>query len=116
MGDFTLHSGSKSDWIIDCRELQKEDWEWAAHQVAKRVVFSDVYGVPEGGLKFAEACRQYRSPTGPMLIVDDVLTDGNSMEEAGHGWAIPIVGYVLFDRTGLAARSKWINALWSIAY
>lgn len=107
-GSFKLHSGDESDWEIDCRALQWGDWLWAAREVATRVQFGSVEGVPTGGLAFARALEPYCT-VGPLLIVDDMMTTGQSMEELRAGRS-PCVGYVLFDRTGLT--SDWIKALW----
>ena len=51
--------------------------------ISKKFKFYSVFGVPSGGLKFAECLKKYRSKdyTLPTLVVDDVLTTGNSMME-----------------------------------
>jgi orotate phosphoribosyltransferase len=94
-GDFTLHSGQKSGWKIDCDALTDGDWEALAAMLAERLPpFGVVTGVYRGGLKLAEALRQYRNPSVPRaLVVDDVLTTGASMEGAAPAVAARYPGY-----------------------
>jgi len=80
-GEIKLHSGKISDFKIECDALSYDDLDTLAYLVSKKIKFVVVNGVPQGGLKFAEALRKYKSETGPVLIVDDVLTTGNSMNE-----------------------------------
>ena len=102
-GDFTLHSGAQSAWKIECDSLTDEDWETLALMVVERVdSFTSVWGVPRGGIKLAAALDRYRSDPiycGGVLIVDDVLTTGASMEEARRVSSQGIVqGAVVFAR------------------
>ncbi len=92
-----MHSGTESNFKIECDALTLEDWDTIAHLVAKRISFVSAVGVPEGGLKFAEALRQYKKSSGPLLIVDDVLTTGASMEKM-KGIYTTVMGIVLFAR------------------
>lgn len=108
----TLSSGRPSSWIIDCTALTKDDWAWAAAEIARwSGEFSSVEGVPQGGLCLAEALKPYTSARGPLLIVDDVLTTGESM--TAHRGKRVAYGYVLFDRSR-GARPHWIQALWTL--
>lgn len=98
-GDFTLHSGEKASWKIDCDALTRKDWDTLARIVAGQIDFYDVYGVPTGGSAFAEALFPYASETAKnMLIVDDVLTTGNSMYEARSKFGEHSIGVVVFAR------------------
>lgn len=101
-GKFKLHSGSKSSFLIECAYLAPEDWTTLAMLVAERIHFKDVVGVPSGGLKFAEALKFYKKndPNLPILIVDDVLTTGKSMETIKKKMGVDAycVGIVLFAR------------------
>lgn len=90
-GDFTLNSGAKSTFKIECDALTDEDWVGIAHMIhlillAKDEPFCTVEGVPRGGLKLAKQMEKYRSSIdssyGVHLICDDVLTTGESMERA----------------------------------
>lgn len=89
-GNFTLHSGEEVWFKINCDALTNEDLDTLALLVAEdsRIgSFAVVEGVPTGGLRFAKALERYalseyanvQNPR--VLIVDDVLTTGNSMEE-----------------------------------
>lgn len=83
-GDFTFHSGSKSNFKIDLDDLTDEDWAALADQVGRNCwhKFGMVVGVPHGGTKFAQALAPYVTEGSPnILIVDDVFTTGASMEE-----------------------------------
>ena len=79
----TLHSGQKTRYKINCNALTNADWKCLAFIAATEMLppFSAVEGVPTGGLKFAKALQKYCQKTGPLLIVDDVCTTGNSMNE-----------------------------------
>lgn len=86
LGDFTLHSGQKSSWIINCHELSDADIEALAHIAATEVLggrkFYNVTGIPRGGVRFAEALTPLvlDAAAARQLIVDDVFTTGASME------------------------------------
>ena len=78
IGSFTLHSGQESSFKIECDALAELDWGTLAYIVAARFDFSNVIGIPRGGLDFAEALKPYASnkPEQPWLIVDYVLNTG----------------------------------------
>jgi orotate phosphoribosyltransferase len=79
MGNFTLNSGKKAKWKIECDTLTKEDWEGLAAIAVERIpAFSAVEGIPRGGIPFADALRPYAT-SGPLLIADDVFTTGGSI-------------------------------------
>lgn len=80
-GNYKLHSGAASSWKIDCDHLTDEDWKTLAI-IASEILrpFGSVVGVPSGGLKFAEALKKFIT-VGPLLVVDDVLTTGASMQD-----------------------------------
>ena len=83
-GDFTLHSGARSDFKIDCDALSDTDLATLAYLMFTRLPpFGYVHGVPRGGIPLALHLDQYcvgRCTT--LLIVDDVLTTGGSMKKA----------------------------------
>lgn len=120
LGEFVLNSGEESGFKIECDALNDKDWRTLAKMTASRIRFRRVWGIPRGGLKFANALEQYadRSPVSdaPLLIVDDVLTTGDSMqryrdflEKSGHTG--PIAGVVVFSRSECP---DWINPLFQM--
>lgn len=107
LGKFTLASGRVSDFKIDCDALNDADWKALAWLVATRYPpFGKVEGVPRGGLPFAEALQQYCHPeSNTLLIADDVLTTGGSMEKQRAGR--DAIGIVVFSRAKIVPQ--WIN-------
>lgn len=80
-GDFTLSSGKKSNFKIECDALTNEDWETLALMASQLLPpFGEVIGVPTGGIKFAKCLEEYKT-VGKILIADDVLTTGGSMKK-----------------------------------
>lgn len=80
VGSFTLASGAKSNWKIECGSLTKADWAGLAAMAAEILPpFREVRGVPRGGVPFADALRRYVTQ-GPVLVAEDVVTTGGSME------------------------------------
>ena len=101
LGEFILHSGSKSFWKIDCETLTDEDWATLARIIYESVPrFRRVIGIPKGGMKLAEALEPYCSfeKGHPLLIVDDVLTTGKSMEKMKKDIGEDCIGAVVFAR------------------
>lgn len=108
-GKFNLHSGVQSWLKIDCDALTDEDLDTIARLLVFRLPdFGSVEGVPTGGLRLAKALESYIE-TGPLLIVDDVLTSGGSMEE--HRAGRQAIGAVIFARKQPA---RWITPLFQM--
>lgn len=110
-GNFGLHGGQKSAWKIDCDALTDADWETLALMLVEKLPsFHSVMGIPRGGLKLGAAIRKYSvahrvteaEPHGRLLIVDDVLTTGSSMETARgvvqSRYPFLVIGAVVFAR------------------
>lgn len=114
LGDFTLSSGEPSPFKIDCDALTEGDWEAAAAMLARRLPpFSSVEGIPSGGLPLAAAMRRHArwGGDGNLLLVDDVLTTGGSMERARKRYpGRRVVGAVLFAR---GPCPDWVTPLFS---
>lgn len=115
-GYFTLHSGKSSAWKIEADALTDSDWATLALMTLEIIPrFSKVIGVPRGGLKFANYLECYKGDEGPILIVDDVLTTGGSMENLRHilaqGWSTEesVFGYENFIGLVAFARGKCPN-------
>ncbi len=107
-GRFTLHSGETSDFKIDCDALTNDDWDCLAYMISARYKYDRVVGIPEGGLKLARALRQYSLNGEPTLIVDDVLTTGNSFEDARSKISEESFGVVVFAR---GKCPDWVTSL-----
>ena len=95
-----MHSGESSDFKIECDELTHESLGTLAYIISKNFKFSEVYGIPNGGTKLAKRLKQFIDvEANQVLIVDDVLTTGNSMREAFRMFPFDnVVGVVLFAR------------------
>jgi hypothetical protein len=111
-GDVTLHSGERSDFKINCDALMASDFAALANMLVRRIApFSRVEGVPRGGLRWAEVLNigGYCTPGEPLLIVDDVLTTGASMEQQRAGR--DAIGAVIFAR---GPCPSWVMPLFTL--
>jgi hypothetical protein len=79
--DFVSHGGLALSWKVECDALTSSDWLTLASIVAGwGLRFGHVVGVPQGGLRFADALRPHvTAGVETTLIADDVLTTGGSM-------------------------------------
>lgn len=112
-GQFTLHSGFHTNFKIDCDALTKGDWASLAYYIVCNFSpFRSVEGVPTGGLSLAEALAPYHTEAQhhPLLIVDDVLTTGASMEEQRAGR--DALGIVVFAR---GKCPDWVKPMFQMA-
>lgn len=107
-GDFTLHSGARSAWKIECDALTDADWSGLAAMISERCDFGEAVGVPTGGLKLAAALSKYLTRGAPRLVVDDVLTTGKNITEMMQPGDI---GWVVFARGPLPEN---VHALFSM--
>lgn len=109
LGDFTLNSGKKSLWKIECDALTKEDWEGLARMAYEKLntKFGKVEGVPRGGIPFAKAMEKYITPGNEtILICEDVVTTGKSMEKfIDNKITNEYIGVAVFARNKVA---DWI--------
>lgn len=109
-GNFRLHSGEEASFKIECDALSDLDWAALAKIIVTRIPpFGEVEGVPSGGLQLAAELEVYATE-GPVLIVDDVLTTGASMEEQRAGR--DAIGAVVFARNGCP---DWVTPLFTMA-
>ena len=114
-GTFVSHSGVRLPFKIDCDALTDEDIECIAEIIASNVDFGVVEGISRGGDRLAAELEQYTVWQAPfnILIVDDVLTTGKSMEKRKAGQPPQVhpddvIGYVIFARGTLPS---WVNAV-----
>jgi len=121
LGRFTSHSGLVLDWKIECDDLTPEDLECLA-SIGYELIgdFGHVVYIPDGGARFAQAMQQWCSPESPrVLLVDDVLTTGRSMERfrdrmilhPSHRPKQDVLGLVIFART---IPPPWIRAIFTL--
>jgi hypothetical protein len=109
-GKFTLHSGGKNNFRINCASLTWIDLAALAEMVAPKLKpFGQVYGIPRGGVRFSQALGRYRT-TGPRLVVDDVFTTGASMEDEHTDGD---QGLVIFSRVPWARVPEWIYPIFT---
>ena len=117
-GDFVSHSGLKLKWKIECDALSDPEWFTISQMIMEITPpFKEAIGIPRGGVKLGNLLNQYGTGKreDPILLVDDVLTTGDSMEEfkIKRQWRNPsdYIGWVVF------ARSKcpdWVTALFQM--
>lgn len=112
-GCFTAHSGATLSYKVECDALTEIDVWTAAAEIARHETFSEVVGVPRGGLRLADALRPYCGKEGGLLLVDDVLTTGASMEEERARRGGDCRGVVLFSR---GPCPEWITPWWRSGY
>lgn len=120
-GDFTLASGQKTGWRLECDELTEADWATLAELISYRFEFKAVTGVPRGGLPLAQALERYITPnsiTDRHLIVDDVYTTGGSIRKVLNELIIQserycrYQGIVVFARERIRVEDKlWVQPL-----
>ena len=111
-GPTTLHSGQQSNFKIDCDALTDADIDALAGQLREILPsFGSVEGVPSGGLRIAAAMQKFaEAGNSRLVIVDDVLTTGSSMEV--HRAGRDAYGAVLFVR---GIKPKWVASLFTMA-
>lgn len=121
--DFIMHSGGMGKWKIECDALTDDDINTLALIIREIIPdYNSVVGIPNGGIRLETALKKlvYPQPTFSdsqrLLIVDDVLTTGNSMNHTyemhnlvgGHEY---IKGAVIFAR---GKTPDWITPLFQM--
>lgn len=109
LGDFKLASGAESKWKIDCDSFYFDDWEALAYIASINIPsFGKVEGVPRGGIPFAKSLEKYIDPTSDILLIaEDVVTTGGSMERFRNGR--DAIGVAVFSRYSVCPN--WIFPL-----
>ena len=114
-GEFTANSGRTLDFKIERDALTADDIETLAVMIAKRFDFDLVVGVPRGGDRLCSALKRYENIDNEnLLIVDDVLTTGASMEnlkQRALRHKGKILGVVVFAR---GPCPDWITPIFSL--
>ena len=123
VGDFTLHSGGRTRFKIDCDELPLSSLGAIADALVRRIAtpYCAVLPVRSRDGTIAPAVRflsglldkRIRKGAAHILIVDDVLTTGASMEEARQARAAPrlCIGAVVFAR---GPCPDWVTPLFTM--
>lgn len=115
-GDFTLASGKKDWFKIECDALTETDWKTLARIIASETQFNAVYGVPTGAETLADFLKPYCSPDidDPILIVDDVFTTGGSIIKYRRELMKQFPDTIIQDYIGVVvfARNSTINNPW----
>ena len=116
--DFISHSGLELKWKIECDALSDPEWFTISQMIMEiSVPFKEAIGIPRGGTKLGNLLNQYGTGKreDPVLLVDDVLTTGESMKQfkTKRSWRYPsdYIGWVVF------ARNKcpdWVTALFQM--
>lgn len=116
-----LHSGVVSEYKIECNALKKRDWECLAFMAQQLLPpFKKAVAVPNGGFPFARQLDQYADPKANLvLICDDVLTTGDSMESMKKVLqnsrhfeeSQEFIGVVAFAR---GACADWVTPLFTL--
>ena len=116
--DFKSHSGLELKWKIECDALSDPEWFTISQMIMEiSVPFKEAIGIPRGGTKLGNLLNQYGTgkKEDPILLVDDVLTTGESMKEfkTKRTWRNPAdyIGWVVFART---KTPKWVTALFQM--
>ena len=116
--DFKSHSGLELKWKIECDAISDPEWFTISQMIMEiSVPFKEAIGIPRGGTKLGNLLNQYgtRKKEDPILLVDDVLTTGESMKEfkTKRTWRNPAnyIGWVVFART---KTPKWVTALFQM--
>jgi pyrimidine operon attenuation protein/uracil phosphoribosyltransferase len=122
---FTSHSGKHLPFKIECDNLTDEDLDVFCEMIINAgktypsMKFREVCGIPSGGLRIADKLKYKIDMTSNrLLIIDDVLTTGKSMEEMKinamqQGWKEDnIFGIVLFSRADYAPL--WITPIYEL--
>lgn len=113
--NFKSHTDLDLDFKIECDALDEWDLSTLAYMISEKYKFRYVIGIPKGGIRLAEALQKYINPKGDVLIVDDVLTTGNSMnnfkqhfpvDEAGN-----VIGVVIFAR---GPCPNWVDPIFML--
>lgn len=110
VGNFKLHSGDTSEWKVECDALTTEDWQGLARMAMEFLPpFREVVAIPRGGIPLKAAMDAYVTPdSSRLLVVDDVLTTGNSMYKTMFRYPSSI-GLVAFARGPLPPN---VYAIW----
>jgi len=119
--DFKSHSGLDLSWKIECDGVSKKEWKCLTEMIMdyEKRPFQSAIGIPRGGVVLGSYLNQYstENPDDPILIVDDVLTTGGSMEEFKRERMFrnptKYIGWVVFAR---GFPPQWCRSLFQMPF
>jgi hypothetical protein len=118
--DFKSHAGLDLSWKIEMDALEDEEWVTISQMILElSQPFRESIGVPRGGTRLGKLLNQYGTGklSDPILIVDDVLTTGGSMEEFKRKRTFrnptKYIGWVVFAR---GFPPQWCRALFQMPF
>lgn len=119
--DFKSHAGLDLSWKIECDGVSKKEWKCLTEMIMdyEKRPFQSAIGIPRGGVVLGSYLNQYstENPDDPILIVDDVLTTGGSMEEFKRERMFrnptKYIGWVVFAR---GFPPQWCRALFQMPF
>lgn len=106
-GSITLSSGRESGFKIECDRLSDEQIHTFAWMIKEQMDFRRVVSVPRGGNRLARALINFTRPFSKhILVVDDVLTTGESISEVmdreeeklSRDSSFSVIGVTMFAR------------------
>ena len=118
--DFKSHAGLDLSWKIEMDALEDEEWVTISQMILElSEPFREAIGVPRGGTRLGKLLNQHGTgkKDNPILIVDDVLTTGGSMEEFKRKRLFrnptKYIGWVVFAR---GYPPSWCKALFQMPF
>jgi len=116
--NFRSHSGLDLTWKIEMDALTAPEWYTLSQMILDlSSPFREAVGIPRGGVHLGQLLTQYGTgkSTDPILIVDDVLTTGVSMEEYKKEYFVnkDAIGWVVFAR---GYPPSWCKALFQMPF
>ena len=118
--DFKSHAGLDLSWKIEMDALEDEEWVTISQMILElSEPFREAIGIPRGGTRLGKLLNQHGTgeKDNPILIVDDVLTTGGSMEEFKRKRTFrnptQYIGWVVFAR---GYPPEWCKALFQMPF
>jgi hypothetical protein len=120
--NFTSHAGLDLDFKIECDNLTDEDVKTLAKIISEKYMFFNVIGIPTGGTRLADELKKYSNKeSNVLLIVDDVLTTGKSMQNERKKLDYSMIvndliikGVVIFARNNCPDWIEPIFQMWNL--
>ena len=118
--NFRSHSSLDLTWKIEMDALTAPEWYTLSQMILDlSSPFREAIGIPRGGMELGTRLNQYGTgnPDDPILIVDDVLTTGGSMEDFKRKRVFrnptKYIGWVVFAR---GYPPSWCKALFQMPF